>query len=128
MAALAQTDPRHSRLRCALAGAAAGLVNGFFGGGGGMIFIPLLTRWIGVEERRAFATCVCVILPLCIASGAVYLGRAGIDLALAWPYLAGGLLGGIISGLVFQKVPTKFLRRLLALLIIYGGVRSLFWP
>lgn len=123
-----QSNSKHSRLRCAVAGAAAGLVNGFFGGGGGMIFIPLLTRWVGVEERRAFATCVFVILPLCIASAAVYLFRAEIDLLLAWPYLAGGLLGGIISGLVFKKVPTKFLRRLLALLIIYGGVKSLFWP
>ena len=117
-----------NKLSMCAAGVCAGAVNGAFGGGGGMIFIPLLTRWVGVEERRAFATCVFVILPLCIASAAVYLFRAEIDLALAWPYLAGGLLGGIISGLVFKKVPTKLLRRLMALLIIYGGVKSLFWP
>lgn len=113
--------------RCAVSGAAAGLINGFFGGGGGMIFIPLLTRWLGLEEQKAFATCVSVILPLCIVSSAVYLFRAEIEMALAWPYLVGGLFGGIVAGKVFKKVPPKLLRRILALLIIYGGVRALFW-
>ena len=28
-----------------IAGAAGGLVNGLFGGGGGMVLLPLLTKW-----------------------------------------------------------------------------------
>lgn len=114
-------------LRCALSGAAAGLVNGLFGGGGGMIFIPLLTRWVKLEEKKAFATCVCVIFPLCAASTVVYLFRGGVDISVAWPYLAGGLIGGTVAGKIFKKIPAKLLRRILALLIIYGGVSSLFW-
>ena len=115
------------RLRWAVSGAAAGLINGFFGGGGGQILIPLLTGWCGLESRRAFATCVAVIAPLCVFSGAVYLLRDGVELAAAWPYLLGGLAGGIIAGKTFRKVPPRVLRRLLALLILYGGARCLFW-
>ena len=33
------------KLRYALSGAAAGLTNGFFGGGGGSVLVPLLTRF-----------------------------------------------------------------------------------
>ena len=108
-----------------LTGAAAGLVNGFFGGGGGMILVPLLMGWIGLENKRAFATSVAVMLPLCIVSAGVYLLRVGLEWATAAPYLIGGLLGGLISGLSFKKVPPKLLVKLFALLIIYGGIRSL---
>lgn len=37
------------------AGAAAGLCNGFFGGGGGSVLVPALTGVCGLEQRRAFA-------------------------------------------------------------------------
>ncbi len=111
-------------LRCALSGACAGFLNGFFGGGGGMLLVPLLIRWCGVEEKRAFATCVAVIAPLCALSAAVYFMRAGLDLGQTMPYAAGGLLGGFIAGKAFHKVPAKLLRRGLALFILYGGVKA----
>lgn len=114
-----------SPLRAAVAGGAAGLANGFFGGGGGMILVPLLTRWCKVEQRRAFATSVAVILPLCVLSSAIYWFRGGIDLALALPYLAGGLIGGFIGGKVFRRLNMLWLRRAFALLILYGGVKAL---
>ena len=115
------------RVRYALSGAAAGLVNGFFGGGGGQVLIPLLTRRCGMEEKRAFATCVAVIAPLCAAAGAGCLLRGSVSFAQAWPYLLGGAAGGLIAGKTFRKLPPELLRRLLALLILYGGVKSLFW-
>ena len=109
----------------ALCGALAGAVNGFFGGGGGMVFIPLATRWAGMETRRAFATCVGVILPMTAVSAVIYFWRGGLTLAAAWPYVLGGTLGGLVAGRVFKKVPTALLRKGLALLILYGGWRSL---
>ena len=39
-----------------LAGAVTGAVNGFFGGGGGSILVPLLVGMCGVERKKAFAT------------------------------------------------------------------------
>ena len=56
-----------------LSGVAAGLTNGIFGGGGGIPLLGLLTKWAGVEEKKAFATCVAVIFPFCLASLLVYL-------------------------------------------------------
>ena len=79
-----------------LTGLAGGAANGCFGGGGGMVLIPLLTRWCGVEERKAFANCVAVVLPLCALSVVIYALRGSLDLAAAWPYLVGGLAGGIV--------------------------------
>ena len=109
----------------ALAGAAAGIANGFFGGGGGMLLVPLLVRRCKLTQRQAFATSVAVILPLCILSSVIYWFRGGLDLMTALPYLAGGFVGGWVGGKVFKKVNMVWLRRAFALLILYGGVKSL---
>ena len=110
----------------AVAGGAAGLANGFFGGGGGSVFVPLLTGYCGLDQRRAFATSVAVILPLCALSAGVYLLRGGLDLMAALPYLIGGALGGWTGGKLFRGVKIRRLRRLFGLLLIYGGVRCFF--
>lgn len=106
------------------AGAAAGLCNGFFGGGGGSVLVPALTGVCGLEQRRAFATSVAVILPLCALSAGIYLWRGGLDLMTALPYLAGGALGGWMGGKWFRGMKVSWLRRAFGLLLLYGGIRS----
>ena len=95
-----------------------------FGSGGGLFLVPLMTRWSKLEERKAFATSVAIILSLSIVSSVVYFTKGALDFSTAWPYLLGGGIGGVISGLVFQKVPLNFLRRIFGLLILYGGIRA----
>ncbi len=113
------------KTKLAISGAAAGLVNGCFGGGGGMVMAPLLNRWCGLEQKRALATCVGVILPFCVLSAAIYMLRGGFDWHLALPYLIGGGIGGAVGGLLFQRVSALWLRRIFALFLLYGGVRYL---
>lgn len=109
--------------RYLLAGALAGLTNGFFGGGGGSVLVPLLTRYCGLDQRKAFATSVAVILPLCVLSVAIYFFRGGLDLTAALPYLVGGAVGGWAGGKWFKGMNMVWLRRAFGLLLIYGGVR-----
>lgn len=116
-----------SRLAPAAAGMLAGLANGFFGGGGGMLLVPMLTRYCGLDQRRAFATSVAVILPLCGLSAVIYWMRGGLDVGLALPYLAGGLAGGFLGGRLFRRMDVVWLRRAFALLLLYGGGKALFF-
>ena len=118
-------EEKSKSLWFALAGAAAGVVNGFFGGGGGMVLVPMLAGKCGLDQRRAFATSVAVIAPLCALSAGIYWFRGDLDLASALPYLLGGLIGGLVGGKVFQKLSMVWLRRAFALLILYGGVKAL---
>lgn len=118
-------EKKRAWLAPAAAGGLAGVANGFFGGGGGMVLVPLLTGRCGLDQRRAFATSVAIILPLCVLSSVIYFFRGGLDLSAALPYLLGGLAGGWIGGRVFRRLNMDWLRRAFALLILYGGVRSL---
>ena len=102
----------NQKAKLGVSGAAAGLVNGLFGGGGGMVLVPL-------------ATCVGVILPFCVLSAAIYVLRGGFDWLAALPYLIGGGIGGALGGLLFRKVSAGVLRKLFALFLLYGGVRYL---
>lgn len=112
-------------LRYALAGGAAGVVNGLLGGGGGSVLVPLLTGPCGMEQRRAFATSVAVILPLCALSAGLYFTRGGLDWRQALPYLLGGTLGGWAGGRWFRGVRPLWLRRGFGLLLMLGGARCL---
>ena len=106
------------------AGVAAGLINGLFGGGGGMVLLPALLR-SGIPPKKAFATCVALILPLCLVSAAVMLLRTDFDWNAALPYLIGGAFGGLLGGKFFRKVSPQWLKRLFPAFMIYGGVRYL---
>lgn len=108
-----------------LGGAAAGLANGLFGGGGGMVLLPILARWGGLSQRRLYATCVGVIFPVCLVSAAVYLLRGQLPLGTALPYLTGGALGGWIGGRLYRRVPTVWLKWLFAAFLFYAGGRYL---
>ena len=110
--------------RYLLAGGLAGIANGLFGGGGGSVLVPLLTRYCGLDQRRAFATSVAVILPLCALSVGIYFLRGGLDFMTALPYLFGGTVGGWAGGKWFKGMKMTWLKRAFGLLLIYGGVRS----
>ena len=108
-----------------IAGGAAGLANGLFGGGGGMVFLPILSRFGTLDQRKLYATCVGVIFPVCLVSAGVYVLRGGVSLWTALPYLAGGLVGGFLGGKLYGKVPTKLLKWLFAAFLFYAGVKYL---
>ena len=103
-----------------IAGGLAGVANGLFGAGGGLVLVPLLIGWIGMEEKKAFATSVAIILPLSVASYITFCLQGGDVWADALPYLIGGLL----SAKFFKKIPAVWLHRLFGGLILYGGVKA----
>lgn len=113
------------RLAPLMSGAAAGLANGLFGAGGGMLLLPLLSKTTDLKQHELFACSVCIILPLSLVSAGVYLLRGGSFLLDSVPYLLGGAAGGAIAGLTLRKLPTKWLHRALGIFILWGGIRLL---
>ena len=112
-------------LRYGLSGACAGLINGLFGAGGGMVLVPLLIHVGKLEDKKAFSSAICVILPLCVVSIAVYCAKSIFPLSAALLYLIGGRLGGLLGGLLFRRVPAAVLHKLFGIVIIWGGFRLL---
>lgn len=108
-----------------IAGAVAGAVNGLLGAGGGMVLVPLLTLFSDFEEDEIFPTSVSIILPICVVSLWMRSLNAPLPFADALPYLLGSVVGGILAGITGNRIPIKWLHRILGILIVYGGVKYL---
>jgi len=116
---------KRSWIRYGICGASAGLVNGLFGAGGGMVLVPLLIRYGKVEDKKAFSSAISIILPMCLVTIFVYWTQQIFPIQESLPYLAGGLAGGVLGGLLFRKVTPQFLHKIFGLVILWGGFRLL---
>ena len=115
---------RTNQWKLIIVGALAGILNGMFGAGGGLILVPLLISWVGMEQKQAFATSVAVMLPISLASYVIFFIKGGNVWSEALPYLLGGIVGGLLSAKLFKNISAKWLHRIFSLLILYGGIKA----
>lgn len=108
-----------------LTGALIGFVNGFWGGGGGMICVPLLMQIIKLPEKKAHATTLLIILPLSIASLCVYLISGNLQIMNALKIGAGFIVGGVIGAIILKFISNVWLGIIFSVIIIAGGVKLL---
>lgn len=108
-----------------IAGICAGLVNGLFGAGGGMVLVPLLTKLTNIKDEEVFPSSVSIILPVCLISLGFTITSGSWNADGIFPYLIGGSLGGIAVGFFGKKIPTLWLHKALGILILWGGIRYL---
>ena len=109
----------------ALAGLLAGIVNGIFGGAGGMLLIPALQKLTDIREDALFPMSVSVMLPVCLLSVWLASRAAPLPWADSAPYLLGSIGGGLLAGLFGRRIPTVWLHRIFGIMILWGGIRYL---
>ena len=102
-------------------GGAVGLANSLFGGGGGMIAVPLLAK-MGMQEKRAHATAILLILPVSFVSFLFYIFRGMYDFSVLIPTAIGVSIGGFIGAKLLGKLPTKMVNLLFAVLQAVAGI------
>lgn len=106
-------------------GLVTGLVNGLFGSGGGTIIVPALVIFLGLEDYKAHATAISIILPLSIISTIVYFINKTISFKVAIMVMLGGLLGSYIGAKILNKIPLNILRKIFGSVIIYTAIRMI---
>ena len=116
---------KHKYSGMILAGFCAGAVNGLFGGGGGMVLIPMLSLLTPLKDRDIFSASIAVILPICIVSIIATAISGSICWQQALPYLFGSAAGGLAAGIWGKMIPAKWLHKGLGILILWGGIRYL---
>lgn len=109
--------------KAVVCGAGLGAINGLFGGGGGMIAVPLLTGVFAYSRKQAHATAILVILPVCAVSAVVYIisgyARADVIIPAAIGNVAGGLLGAEFLG----KIPEIWTEIIFTAVMLAAGIR-----
>ena len=109
-----------------LVGLAAGVVAGMLGVGGGILFVPALTLFLGLAQVDAEATSLLAIIPVALVgagSQARYGNfRARDALVLGALAIPGAVLGVAIVNAIPERV-TEVLFALLMLYVAYGLAR-----
>ncbi|HEX3455846.1 MAG TPA: sulfite exporter TauE/SafE family protein [Gaiellaceae bacterium] len=99
-------------------GFAAGIVAGLFGVGGGILFVPVLTLALGLEQHHAQATSLLAILPT-VAVGTWRQQRYGNVRWRASLILGVAGVGGVLAGgSLAESLPGDVLRRLFGALLV----------
>ena len=115
------------RIVSAAFGAAIGFINGFFGGGGGMLAVPYLERVLKKPTKTAHATAILIILPVSIASAIVYVLAHKFQWKTGLPAGCGVLAGGLLGALLLSKLGNGVIRMIFAVVMIAAGVKLLFF-
>lgn len=90
-----------------------------------MLVVPVLSFVAKLDERRAHATAIAVMLPLCIVSSAVYALKGSYDTSVFLPTVGGVLLGGIIGALLLKKINNNLLSFVFYGLMLFAGLKMI---
>lgn len=112
-------------LKKIIIGFIAGIVSGLFASGGGMIVVPALVYLLNVDEVKARATSLFVILPMVIASGIFYYKNDYIDWKIGILCAIGGIIGGFLGSKYLKKIPIIYLKLSFTIFLIYVSIKMI---
>ena len=113
----------------ALAGIAAGFVNGLLGAGGGVIIIRsaahILPYGSKTSPRDVYASALAVMLPVSAISAISY-ARLGVwDGEGAARFILPALVGGTAGAMLLDRLHTQLLRLIFSAVAAYSGIMML---
>lgn len=106
--------------------AAVGFVNGFFGGGGGMLLVPLLEKGMDLSVKSSHATAIAIILPMSVASAIAYVANGYFEWLPLVVVGAACVVGGVVGALLLKKLPSQLVGVIFALMMLGVGVKLAF--
>ncbi|MBR7140716.1 MAG: TSUP family transporter [Clostridia bacterium] len=110
-----------------LVSSAIGFVNGFFGGGGGMLLVPLLEKVMKCPVKKSHATAIAIILPISIAGAITYVINGFFDVGAVISVSGGCVVGGIVGALLLKKLPSQIVGLFFSLAMLAVAVKLVFF-
>ena len=104
---------------------AAGSLSSLLGVGGGILKVPALNAWCGVPMRAAAATSAFMIGVTAASGVVIYFGRGDIVPWMAAAAVLGVLAGSRAGFMVGERAKAKWLKLLLAAILVVVGVLML---
>lgn len=109
-------------LRCAVVGAAVGVLTGFLGVGGGFLIVPALVLFAGVDTKKAVGTSLAIIALNSFAGLFGQLRYAPVDWLLTAEFTLLALAGMLLGFALSNRVSEPALRKAFAVLLLVVAV------
>ncbi len=100
-----------------------GFINGFFGGGGGLVCVPALERVYKLPTKKAHATAIAIMFPLSVISSIIYIIKSGLSLNVVAPVGGGVIVGGLIGAMFLKKLNGTVIKWIFIAILFVSGFR-----
>jgi uncharacterized membrane protein YfcA len=104
--------------RLSLMGAAAGMLSGLLGVGGGFVIVPALQHFSDLAMRSIVATSLAVIALISLSGVAATIHSGQFDLALGLPFATGASAGMLLGGRLASRWPPASLKLAFSLICL----------
>ncbi|MFA0834554.1 MAG: sulfite exporter TauE/SafE family protein [Methanobacterium formicicum] len=95
-----------------------GLLVSTLGGGGGGLYVPVLTLVFGIPTQVAVATSLASVLPTTAVGAFSHYREGNVDLRIGIILGAGGVAGTLIGAYLANLIPSDMLRRFLGVFML----------
>jgi uncharacterized protein len=109
-----------------LVGIGAGALSGTFGVGGGVLMVPAMVIWLGLDQRRAAGTSLAAIVPIAAFGVVGFAVQDQLDYTAAALLAAGAVVSAPVGARLIHAIPVGRLRLGFALILLATAARLLF--
>lgn len=109
-----------------LIGLLSGVLNGLFGSGGGCVVVPAMAKFLKIEDKKAHATAILIILLMSLVSSFLYIKNGFFDMGLWLKTSAGGVIGGAVGAAVLARISVRWLKIVFGSVIVVTAIKMIF--
>ena len=103
-------------------GVVSGLINGFFGAGGGLLLVPMISLVKKDDSKTAHATTLVCVMFMCIASSIIYFVKKQLDYKLILVCGIGSLIGSLLGTKLLNKLKNNIIDLVFAGVLVLAGI------
>lgn len=104
-----------------IAGTISGIISGM-GIGGGIILIPVLTIFLGFDQKIAQGITLLYFIPTAVFALIVHIKNKSVDFKVAFKIASTGVISAGIGAYCIKFLPTHILGKIFALFLLIVGV------
>ena len=121
-----RSEAKKRSMLFALAGILSGIVNGLLGTGGGILTVLFLSKIYAKDSsystKDIFAITLCSSVIMSMASLLFYLSSGCFSVSDSALYMLAAVPGGVLGAILLEKLSSKTMKLIFALLVVWAGI------
>ena len=121
-----RSEAKKRSMLFALAGILSGIGNGLLGTGGGILTVLFLSKIYAKDSsystKDIFAITLCSSVIMSMASLLFYLSSGCFSVSDSALYMLAAVPGGVLGAILLEKLSSKTMKLIFALLVVWSGI------
>jgi uncharacterized protein len=109
-----------------LIGLVSGVTSGLFGVGGGIVMVPAMMFFLGLDIKTAVGTSLAVIIPTALSGSFKHFQLGNLNWPVALSLAPTAVLGSYAGAWLTKEIPAANLKRAFGGFLVLVGIRLVF--